>query len=200
MPEPHAGTLRERQRARVREDIQRAALALIAERGYDSVSTEEIAAAAGVSMSTYFRYVPTKEGLLLDTVRGGGAAIVRALRAQPEHETAHAALTAAITARMSAFDDVDVDHWRTAVLSAPHLLERVSLIGSSDRAALVDLVAARIGVSSQDSVRPGLMVEVFLAAGEFAFHRWLTAPPGRIRLSELVSRCLVLIPPIDDEK
>jgi len=200
MPEPHAGTLRERQRARVREDIQRAGLALIAERGYDSVSTEEIAAAAGVSMSTYFRYVPTKEGLLLDTVRNGGAAIVRALRAQPDHVPAAAALTAAIGERMSAFDDVDVEHWRTAVLSAPHLLERVSLIGAADRAALVDLVADRLGVSSRDSVRPGLMVEVFLAAGAFAFHRWLTAPPGRVALSALVSRCLDLVPAIDDER
>ena len=66
-------SLRDRQRAQIRADIRRAAFRLFVERGYDAVTTEEIAAAAGVSPRTFFRHVPTKEELLLAPVRYGGS-------------------------------------------------------------------------------------------------------------------------------
>ena len=62
-------SLRDRQRSFVRGEIFDAALRLFAERGYDAVKTEDIAAAAGVSLTTYFRYTPSKEGLLLEPLR-----------------------------------------------------------------------------------------------------------------------------------
>ena len=80
-------SLRDRQRAQIRADIRRAAFRLFVERGYDAVTTEEIAAAAGVSPRTFFRHVPTKEELLLAPVRHGGAAIVGLLEERPAAES-----------------------------------------------------------------------------------------------------------------
>src|ERR1700676_3524018 len=57
----HAESLRDRQRAQSRRDIRRAAFRLFAERGYDSGTTEEIAAAAGIAPRTFFRHRPPKE-------------------------------------------------------------------------------------------------------------------------------------------
>lgn len=48
-----------------RHRLQEKALALIAERGFDNVTVEEIAGAAGVSHMTFFRHFPTKEAVIV---------------------------------------------------------------------------------------------------------------------------------------
>src|SRR5918998_2149150 len=57
---PKAG-LRERKKARTRAEIQRQALRLFREHGYEAATVARIAEAAEVSESTFFRYFPTKE-------------------------------------------------------------------------------------------------------------------------------------------
>jgi AcrR family transcriptional regulator len=48
------------------ERIQREALRLFGERGFDDVTVEEVSKAAGVSHMTFFRHFPTKESVILD--------------------------------------------------------------------------------------------------------------------------------------
>ena len=57
--------LRERKKRKTREVIQREAMRLFSERGYDATTIEQIADAAEVSQSTFFRYFPTKEDVVL---------------------------------------------------------------------------------------------------------------------------------------
>jgi len=63
MSTPRPG-LREQRKADTRRTIQERALALFLDKGFDATTVEEIAAAAGVSHMTFFRYFPTKESVV----------------------------------------------------------------------------------------------------------------------------------------
>jgi AcrR family transcriptional regulator len=57
-------SLRDRLREQTASEIERAAMRLFAEHGYEATTTEQIAGEAGVSARTFFRYFPTKESVL----------------------------------------------------------------------------------------------------------------------------------------
>ncbi len=95
--------LTEQRKAATRLDIARAAVRLFAGKGVAATTAEEIAAAAGVSLRTLWRYFPTKESCVLPLLTTGVADIAEALRAWPRGaditELAH---------RLGGRDDTDV--------------------------------------------------------------------------------------------
>jgi AcrR family transcriptional regulator len=63
--DPEPTDWRSRKKAATRSTIRRHALRLFSRDGYDGVTVEQIAAAAGVSHMTFFRYFPSKEDVVL---------------------------------------------------------------------------------------------------------------------------------------
>jgi AcrR family transcriptional regulator len=61
-PEPD---WRQRKKNATRDRLRACALRLFSEQGYDATTVEQIAAAAGVSHMTFFRYFPAKEDVAL---------------------------------------------------------------------------------------------------------------------------------------
>jgi AcrR family transcriptional regulator len=57
--------LRERKKLKTRRAIRAAAFGLFSEQGYEATTVDQIAAKAEVSPSTFFRYFPTKEDLVI---------------------------------------------------------------------------------------------------------------------------------------
>jgi AcrR family transcriptional regulator len=58
-------SLRERKRTRTRLMIQGEAMRVIAEKGWENTTVDDIAYAAAISPRTFFRYFPTKEDVVL---------------------------------------------------------------------------------------------------------------------------------------
>jgi AcrR family transcriptional regulator len=183
-------SLRDRQRAQIRADIRRAAFRLFIERGYDAVTTEEIATAAGVSPRTFFRHVPTKEELLLAPVRHGGAEVVLLLEQRKTAESPDEALANAIIARTRSFGEADTEEWREALLVAPDLLNKLRFHTPADRERATEIIAERMDTNPDADIRPGLLVQLAFAAADFAFQQWVRQSATRKPLDRYVVEAL----------
>jgi AcrR family transcriptional regulator len=190
MPSANTASLRDRRRAELLSQIQLNAHQLFAQRGFAAVTTEDIAAAAGISISTYFRHAPTKEGLLVDPVRDAIAEIVGSYSARPPDESAVEALIQVFVTRARDADELDnLDTWRHAIATAPHLLSKTMLVSETDHDKFIEQVASRMRVDPTADVRPALLVHTSLATVKFVLDRWLTtdtvtSPPFNIQLDD----------------
>src|SRR5258708_39627591 len=88
--------LRERKKVKTRAAIKQHALRLFQEQGYAATTVEQIAEAAEVSPSTFFRYFPTKEDVVLQD--DFDPLFVEAFKLQPPDLSPIQALRAAIRA------------------------------------------------------------------------------------------------------
>jgi AcrR family transcriptional regulator len=186
-------TLRERRRQATRAQIQQTALELFAEHGYESVTMEQIAAAAGISLSTVFRHSPSKEHLLVGAAQLDTHHVVRHLRERPADEAPFDALAHAILGRTAEFahEGRAMRTWRRAIGKAPDQLQRVSVLSAAERRELVALIAARMHADPAADLMPGVYVAVASAASEHAFEHWLTTETS-VTLHELCRQALLL--------
>jgi AcrR family transcriptional regulator len=83
-------------RDRVRNSLLEAARALFDEVGYDAATTAEIAARAGVSQRTLFRYFANKEDIILDWLDDYNQWLCERLRKRPDGEPVLQALRRAL--------------------------------------------------------------------------------------------------------
>jgi AcrR family transcriptional regulator len=148
-------SLRERKKARTRASIREHALRLFAEQGYQATTVEQIAAAAEVSPSTFFRYFPTKEDVILQD--DFDVRIFEAFGRQPVSMTPIAAIRAAMREAVATQTPAEWDQWRQmSELSriVPDLRARMldELARTID--AMADALAKRTGRTADDlSVR-----------------------------------------------
>ena len=143
--------LRERKKLKTRETIRREAFRLIDENGYASTTVEQIAEAAEVSPSTFFRYFPSKESIVfaddLDPV------LLDALARQPRNLTPIKALRRAMEIAFEAMSDEQREFERTRqrlIFSIPEL--KAAQLDEYRRTidVITEVVSRRLGRDQDD--------------------------------------------------
>lgn len=168
------------------------ALRLFDDEGFDAVSMDDVAAAAGVSRRSLFRLFPNKAALVWGGLDEFAARFREALRSRPADEPSAVALRAAYRIGATFPDDaVEVTRHRLRVIRANPSLEHV---GAATVTALTDeilrYVAERDGVTADD-LAVAVRAHTLAAAASAALTWWALHGDGRPE--DVVERALALL-------
>jgi len=152
--------------------IETVALALFMERGFDAVTVEEIAASAGISPRTFYRYFPLKEDVLQARIRQRAEALRDALAKRPSAEPPLHSVRAAFEAVLSNEDLALLEQWITVIAVSPSVLRAV--LGAKILAlngVLAEFFGARMGVP-KDALAPETLAAAVSGIIQGAQIRW----------------------------
>jgi AcrR family transcriptional regulator len=146
-----AGGLRERKKAKTRAAIQHEALRMFRARGYEATTVEQIAEAVEISPSTFFRYFPAKEDLVLSD--DYDPLIIEALHAQPASLGLVQAFRGALSSVFAGLSDEEMADMRSRaelVFAVPEL--RAAMLDQSAQTVrqVTGIAAERAGLSADD--------------------------------------------------
>jgi len=165
----------EEHKERTRRDLLASARKLFAERGFHATSAADIAAGAGVTERTLFRYFPTKAALVLDEATGLLPEMARQIRERPAAEPPGQAICEGIID----FAQRHRDMLFVIVGSRGELpLEgrQRPLIDFED--ALAETLRDRYGVPGEDQVTPGTWARAGIGALRTALMVLRNLPAG----------------------
>ena len=143
--------LRERKKARTRAAIREHAFRLFRAQGYDATTVEQIADAAEVSPSTFFRYFPTKEDVVLQDDME--LLWVEAFQEQPPEMSPIAAMRAGLHAgfaRMGETEWAQMHEMTQLAMTVPAVRARMLAELARTTQVLAEAVAERTGLDPGD--------------------------------------------------
>jgi len=188
--------LRERKKARTRAAIREHALRLFREQGYQRTTVEQIAAAAEVSPSTFFRYFPTKEDLVLQDDMD--TRMVEAFERQPAGLGAIAAVRGAIWEMLASYNEADLDVIRettTLTMTVPEVRARAVDEFGRTIAVISEALATRAGRPADDlAVRTvaGAIIGVIMSI-TMPWEGWSSDRQDIVDMFERIDRALGLL-------
>jgi AcrR family transcriptional regulator len=109
--------LRQRKKARLRQQIIDTAIRLFRTHGYENTRVDDIIEVLEISQPTFFRYFPTKSAVLLDFAIEGIARTTEELKSEFADNTATAERLRRFFGRRAGRIDDDPTLWRAVVLS-----------------------------------------------------------------------------------
>jgi AcrR family transcriptional regulator len=167
--------LRERKKQATRRALHEAALRLVAERGLENVSVDDIAARADVSPRTFFNYFSSKDDAVLGLDPEASGRQIELFLARPADESPVQALRA--VSRVQAAEMAgDTELWPlrlTVIDTHPALLARLAAAFGQSERALAEAIAERTATRFGADAYPTLLAGVAAAVTRTALHRWL---------------------------
>jgi mycofactocin system transcriptional regulator len=168
-----AGSRRGRPPGTSRRELELIALRLFTDQGFDSTTIEQIAAEAGVSKRTFFRYFSSKSGVLWSEFDSEVETIRVALAEVPATVPMMDAIRrAVVSANHYGPQDVPELRIRTNLIGCvPALQSSAALHYDAWERAISDFAATRIGQPA-DSLYPLAVGRATLAACRAAYDGW----------------------------
>lgn len=165
--------LKARKQQVVREALSEAAAELFHMRGFEAVTVEEIATAAGVSRRTFFRYYDSKEDVMVERLDRDGERLLTELAARPLEEPPLLAIRNALIAAIKyGLEEPDLVRDAIRLLRETSALRRALM---EHRSRLEERIAAlmlqRLGTTSEDNT-PILLAFLTRALSDTAFNAW----------------------------
>ena len=185
-------SLRDRKKRRTRAALERATVRLSAERGYDHVTVEEIAAEADVSMRTFFNYFASKDEALIGADPEAGPRMAERVLAAPDEVSPFEAYRRSVLAEITDELNNARDLWllrKEVLMQRPDLLVRAFANSAQSEQLLADAVGRRAGLP-ETHLYPRLLVAAGSAAFRCAVTRW--AVDDDVALGDLVSEAFDL--------
>jgi mycofactocin system transcriptional regulator len=158
-----------------RTRVERAALDLFTLRGFENVTTDEVADAAGISRRTYFRYFATKADAVWGDFAGHVARLEGLLAATDPGAPVLASVCAAYV-EVNDYPEAELPLLRERmrlILGEPALLAHSQLRYAEVDRVVAGHVAERTGTAPGDLV-PRLVAASTRAAATTAFEAWLS--------------------------
>ncbi|MFJ9037344.1 TetR family transcriptional regulator [Streptomyces sp. NPDC102406] len=167
-------SLAQRKRQLVSDELTEAALQLLALKGFDTVTVDEIVAAAGVSKRTFFRYFASKEDVVVQFLADMGADMRAALAERPADESPAEALLHAVRVPVTtcAADSERALRVVQLILRTPALHARFLERQVQWRDDLAEELAARVGLDPRTDLYPRLATGTALNAFHVVLQRW----------------------------
>ncbi len=109
--------LRERKKARLRQEIIKTAVKLFRQRGYENTRVDDIVQILEISQPTFFRYFPTKDAVLREVGRRGFACITEHLKSELSSEATTAERLRRLYQELARETEADRPLWQAVVLS-----------------------------------------------------------------------------------
>ena len=109
--------LRERKKARLRQQIIETAIRLFRKQGYEKTRVDDIVKILEVSQPTFFRYFPSKDAVLRDVGRRGFECIAERLKSELSSEASTADRLRRLYHSMACEVEADRPLWKAVVLS-----------------------------------------------------------------------------------
>jgi AcrR family transcriptional regulator len=188
----HMRSLAERKRQLVRDELSEAALKLVAFQGFEETTIDQMAAAAGVSRRTFFRYFQSKEDVIIEFLSDLGRKLSTALQSRPPDEPPAEAVRQALRVFTDKFWEHPEKSSRLArvTVDTPALLARYLERQVAWKATMTAELARRTGTDPTTDLQPAVVVAVAFAAFDTALMRWATRPDED--LNALVEECFTL--------
>ncbi|MFI7004751.1 mycofactocin system transcriptional regulator [Nocardia sp. NPDC050175] len=169
-----ARSTRGRPRGTSKRELELIAMRLFTEQGFEDTTVEQIAAAAGVSGRTFFRYFPTKAEVLWYQFDDEVTALRTAFAAVPD-DVAMMTAVRRVVVNANRYRAEDVPELRTRmqlVATIPALAATAGAHYDAWERAVSEFAARRLG-EPENALIPLAVGRTTLAAARAAFDAWL---------------------------